>query len=67
MGLIISSTFPFHDFLSFHHPYIATNPTNPGFCQLLQIVQFLCFIVKITFLTLAAAVSDMVGFSLLIH
>ena len=40
---------------------------NPGFCQLLQIGQFLCFIVVDTFLTLAAAVSDMVGFSLLIH
>ena len=51
---------------SFHHPQ-QQNPTNPGFCQLVQIVQFLCFIVVITFLTLAAAVSDMVGFSLLIH
>ena len=35
--------------------------------QLLQIFQFLCFIVVITFLAPAGAVSDMVGFSLLVH
>ena len=34
-GLIISSTFSFFHFLSFHHP------------QLLQIYQFLCFIVQL--------------------
>ena len=30
-------------------PSTASNPTNPGFCQLLQIFQFLYFIVVISF------------------
>ena len=55
MGLIISSIFTLYDFLSLHPQ------------QQIQIFQFLCFIDLIVFLALAAAVSDMVGFSLLIH
>ena len=73
LGLIISSSsFSFYDFLSFHHPQQRTNPAFDSsslmqILQLLQVFQSLCFILLITFLALAAAVSDMVGFSLLIQ
>ena len=73
LGLIISSSsFSFYDFLSFHHPQQRTNPAFDSsslmqILQLLQVFQFLCFVLLITFPALAAAVSDMVGFSLLIQ